>query len=99
MNPWAIFLLLGAERFCPCLGQFTRRRIGRWLEPTSQIANGQIRQRRDPDRTLVEAGDVVKFPATGLEERGLSFLRDFLERLQTVADKARANDVDTPDAG
>src|ERR1700682_5533931 len=93
-----LFLTAWRQGPGPSPGSFACRRVGRRLEPTAQVANGETGEPRDPGRAFVKAGNVVKFPASRLEERGLPLLRDFLECLQAVADKAGADDVDAPEA-
>src|SRR5438552_7867502 len=56
----------------------------------------QIRQRGQPCRLLIQAGDRVKLLAAGLLKRAATRDADFFERLEAIGDKPGAQHVDAP---
>ena len=56
---------------------------------------GDFAQRLYPLRVIVQAGDVVEFLATGMQERFTRLLVDLFQGFQAVAGEGRAHHIDT----
>jgi len=62
------------------------------------MALRDVAQRCNPLGIIIQARDVVKLLATGMQEGFARFHVDFFQRLQAVAGKSRANRIHPRDA-
>ena len=82
-EPDPSFLRRGTRRAAGHLQRLVRRAVG----PAAQVAGHDVGKRVHPVVALVQARDVVKLAAAGVEELALALDRDLLERLQAVVTK------------
>src|ERR1035437_1385661 len=66
-------------------------KVNRSHSPASKPHVGAFGEKIDEGRVIVQAGDLLKRLAAGLEKRGASLLLDFLERLEAVGGERGAN--------
>ena len=75
-----------------CLQFFVRGRCA--VGPLAEVVFEEGGEALDPERGIVETGDVMELLAAGLEKSGAAFHADLFQRFEAIGGKAGAEDID-----